>query len=220
METIKVKYFTDIDRLEKIVVGDWIDLRCAETTAMQAGEYKLIPLGIAMELPRGYEALVASRSSTFRKYGVLLANSLGVIDESYKGDNDQWHFLAYATRDTVIPKNERICQFRIYEHQPQIEFIEVEHLGNPDRGGIGSTDTTNIVTYRQLEEGEVACRGKKYRVRQSPHFDEGTIVVAVEDDSDPYCVPLCKYLSFYSIGDYKLEDLWSVRSSHLEEVIE
>lgn len=99
----------------------------------------MIPLGIAMELPEGYEALVAPRSSTFRKYGVLLANSIGIIDESYKGDNDEWNYLAYAIRDTFIPKNERICQFRIIRHQPSVALVEVDTLGNPDRGGIGST---------------------------------------------------------------------------------
>lgn len=103
------------------------------------GEFKAIPLGVAMELPKGYEALVAPRSSTFKKYGVLLANSLGIIDESYKGDNDEWHFLAYAVKDTIIRKNERICQFRIIKHQPKIKLIEVKRLGNADRGGIGST---------------------------------------------------------------------------------
>lgn len=145
METIRIKYFTDIDQVEKISVGDWIDLRCAKDMELRAGEYKLIPLGVAMELPRGYEALVAPRSSTFKNYGVLLANSIGVIDETYKGDNDQWHFLAYATKDIVIPKNERICQFRIIEHQPTIEFEVVEALGNSDRGGIGSTGTSDII---------------------------------------------------------------------------
>jgi dUTP pyrophosphatase len=106
---------------------------------MKAGEYAMIPLGVAMELPSGYEALVAPRSSTFRKYGVLLVNSIGIIDESYCGDGDEWNFLAFAVRDTIIPKNERICQFRIIEHQPAVAFDEVETLGNPDRGGIGST---------------------------------------------------------------------------------
>lgn len=139
MEKIRIKYFTDITRVEKICVGDWIDLRCAEDTVLKAGEYKLIPLGVAMELPSGYEALVAPRSSTFKHYGVLLANSIGVIDETYRGDNDQWHFPATATRDIVIPKDERICQFRIIKHQPEIEFEEVESLGYDDRGGIGST---------------------------------------------------------------------------------
>ncbi len=99
----------------------------------------MIPLGVAMELPHGYEALVAPRSSTFKKYGLLLANSIGIIDETYKGDNDEWNFLAYAMQDTVIYKNERICQFRIIQHQPLIHLQEVETLGNPDRGGIGST---------------------------------------------------------------------------------
>ena len=145
MEKIRIKYFTDISQVEKISVGDWIDLRCAKDIELRAGEYKLVPLGVAMELPSGYEALVAPRSSTFKNYGVLLANSIGVIDETYKGDNDQWHFLAYATRDIVIPKNERICQFRVIKHQPTIEFEIVDTLGNSDRGGIGSTGTSDIV---------------------------------------------------------------------------
>ena len=139
IKTIKIKYLRDIQKIEKFNVGDWIDLRCAEDVTMKAGEYKMIPLGVAMELPKGYEALVAPRSSTFKKLGIMLANSLGIIDESYKGDGDEWNFLAYAVRDTEIHKNERICQFRIIQHQPLIHLQEVESLGNSDRGGIGST---------------------------------------------------------------------------------
>lgn len=139
VKTIKIRYLRDIKKIEKFNVGDWIDLRAAEDVTMKAGEFRMIPLGVAMELPHGYEALVAPRSSTFKKYGVILTNSIGVIDESYKGDNDEWNFLAYALRDTVIHKNERICQFRIIQHQPLIHLIEVETLDNPDRGGIGST---------------------------------------------------------------------------------
>ena len=139
MEIIKIKYLKDIQKIERFNVGDWIDLRAAETVVMKAGEYRLIPLGVAMELPKGYEAIVAPRSSTFKKYGIILANSIGVIDEAYKGDNDEWNFLAYAVRDTKIHKNERICQFRIIQHQPLIHLLEVESLGNEDRGGIGST---------------------------------------------------------------------------------
>lgn len=136
---IKIKYFNDVQEIEALEVGDWIDLRSAESVDIKAGEYKLIRLGVAMELPEGYEALVAPRSSTFKNYGILLANSLGIIDESYKGDNDEWKFLAYATRDTHVEKNDRICQFRIIEHQPKIKLTKVESLGNIDRGGIGST---------------------------------------------------------------------------------
>lgn len=136
---IKIRYLRDILPVERIQQGDWIDLRCAEDTLLTCGEFKLIPLGVALELPKGYEAIVAPRSSTFGKYGVLLANSIGVIDESYCGDADEWRFLAFATRDTFIPKNERICQFRIIKHQPPIELVTVDTLGNPDRGGIGST---------------------------------------------------------------------------------
>lgn len=139
MEIIKVKYLKDIQKIERFNVGDWIDLRAAEDVSMKAGEYKMIPLGVAMELPKGYEALVAPRSSTFKKYGIILTNSVGIIDEAYKGDNDEWNFLAYAVRNTFIRKNERICQFRIIKHQPLIHLQEVDSLGNADRGGIGST---------------------------------------------------------------------------------
>lgn len=136
---IKIKYLTDIEKIEKIKVGDMIDLRCAEDIEMHKGEFKLIPLGVAMELPEGYEAHVYPRSSTFKKHKILLSNSVGVIDCSYNGDGDQWQFPAYAMEDTFIPKNTRICQFRIFENQPDIELVEVELLGNENRGGIGST---------------------------------------------------------------------------------
>ena len=122
--------------------GDWCDLRAGEDITMKAGEYRLIPLGVAMHLPKGYEAIVVPRSSTFKRWGILLANSIGVIDESYKGDNDEWHFPALAMRDTTIQKNDRICQFRIIKHQPKLAFRIVKWLCNPDRGGIGSTGRT------------------------------------------------------------------------------
>ena len=140
-KTIRIKYLRDIQRIGKIKGGDWVDLRAAEDVTMKAGKFKMIPLGVAMELPAGYEAWVVPRSSTFKKYGIILANSIGIIDEDYKGDNDEWNFLAYAVRDTEIKKNERICQFRIIGHQPELNFVTVELLGNPDRGGIGSTGT-------------------------------------------------------------------------------
>lgn len=137
---IKIKYFDpDLIRIEKIEKGNWIDLRAAETVEMKKGEFKLIPLGIAMHLPLGYEAHVVPRSSTFKNFKILQTNSFGVIDESYCGDNDQWFFPALAVEDTVIHKNDRICQFRVMDHQPAIDFEEVETLGMPDRGGHGST---------------------------------------------------------------------------------
>lgn len=138
-ETIKVKYFTDIEPLESIEQGDLIDLRCAETTFINKGEYAQIPLGVAMELPKGYKACIYPRSSTFKKYHILLTNSVGQIDESYNGDNDQWFFCAYATEDTYIYKNDRIAQFEIIKKQPKIIFETVDKLENEDRGGIGST---------------------------------------------------------------------------------
>lgn len=136
---IRIKYLRDIMPIEKIEAGNWIDLRCAVRTELKAGKYAQIPLGIAMQLPDGYEAIVAPRSSAFKKYGVLLSNSIGVIDNAYSGDNDEWHFLAYPTRDAIIEKNERICQFRIIKNQPEIDLVTVDILGNPDRKGIGST---------------------------------------------------------------------------------
>ena len=136
----KIKYFTDqIDKLTKITQGDWIDLRSAETITLKAGDFKLIPLGVAMQLPAGYEAHIAPRSSSFKKWGILQTNSIGIIDNSYRGDNDQWLMSVYATRDTIINQNDRICQFRIVKNQEPIEFITVEHLDNSDRGGFGST---------------------------------------------------------------------------------
>lgn len=136
---IKVKYFADIEPLAKISVGDWVDLRAACDIILESGEYKPIPLGVGMELPEGYEALVVPRSSTFKNYGVLMSNSVGVIDHSYCGDHDQWHFPVFATRYVRINKGDRICQFRIIENQPELEFETVEHLGNESRGGFGST---------------------------------------------------------------------------------
>lgn len=138
---IKIKYFDGAQPIEKIPVGDWIDLRANEDVFMYAGDHVLIPLGVAMELPKGHEAHIVSRSSTFKKFGILQTNSMGVVDESYCGDNDQWFFSAYAPKDAAIVKGDRICQFRIVEKQPKIEFKVVKTLGNEDRGGHGSTGT-------------------------------------------------------------------------------
>lgn len=139
MLNIKIKYFTDIEKIKPIEKGDWIDLRAAETAELKKGEFKLIPLGIGMELPEGYEAHVVPRSSTYKNFKIIETNSMGIIDNSYCGDNDQWFFPAYALEDTIINKNDRICQFRIMEKQPKINFEEVNELKNPDRGGHGST---------------------------------------------------------------------------------
>ena len=138
---IKIKYFTDkIDKLCYIDgKSDWIDLRAAETVEMKAGEFKLIPLGVAMALPSGYEAHVVPRSSTYKNFGIRQTNCMGVIDESYCGPNDQWFMPVYADRDTVINVNDRICQFRIMQHQPKIEFCDSDLDGNTNRGGHGST---------------------------------------------------------------------------------
>lgn len=140
MEEIKIKYADKgIDKIDKIEIGNWIDLRSAETVEIQRGDFKLISLGVAIKIPDGYEAYLAPRSSTFKNYGILQTNSIGIIDSSYCGDNDIWKFPAYATKDTVIHKNDRICQFRIMKNMPEVKLISVENLDAPDRGGFGST---------------------------------------------------------------------------------
>ena len=140
MEDIRIKYFdNDIDKITKIDKGDWIDLRAAKTVKFKKGEFRLIPLGVGMILPKGYEAHVVPRSSTYKNFKIIQTNHFGVVDESYNGDNDQWMFPAYALEDTVIKKNERICQFRIKRKQPDINFITVDKLNDESRGGFGST---------------------------------------------------------------------------------
>lgn len=137
---ILIKYHSsDIEKIEKINIGDWIDLRAAETVILNEGDFKIISLGVSMKLPDGYEAHIVPRSSTFKKWGILQTNSCGVIDNSYSGNNDIWGMPVIAMRDTVINKGDRICQFRIVERQPTIEFEEVEFLSDKDRGGFGST---------------------------------------------------------------------------------
>lgn len=137
---IKIKYLVnDIDKVAKIKIGDCIDLRSAKTVELKKGDSALIPLGVCMELPKGYEAHLYPRSSTFKNFGLLMTNSVGIFDQSYSGDNDQWFFPVLATRDVTISKNQRICQFRIVKNQPPIQFDFVKRLGNKDRKGIGST---------------------------------------------------------------------------------
>lgn len=156
MEILKILPLADIDMPEKVEHGDWIDLRCAEDTYMTHGDYKIIPMGLAMELPKGYEALAIPRSSTFSKYGIILANSIGLIDESYCGEKDQWGFPAIClakyspctevergldlpTDKTFIPKGARIAQFRILYHMQELDIRIVDHLDGKSRGGFGSS---------------------------------------------------------------------------------
>lgn len=138
-QIIKIKYHTDILPIEMMPNGDWIDLRAAEDVEMEAGDFKLISLGVSMKLPEGYEAHVVPRSSTYKNWGIIQANHMGVIDNSYSGTNDIWKFPAIAIRDTAIRKNDRICQFRIMKKQPALEFVAVDCLDDADRGGFGSS---------------------------------------------------------------------------------
>lgn len=146
---LRVKYLADITPISKFSVGDWVDLRTAKEVHLKAGDYLAIPLGVAMQLPKGFEAIVAPRSSTFKHYGVIQTNGIGVIDERYCGDNDEWHFPVYATKDVVIPKNTRVCQFRLLKHQPSFALIEVLMLGNTDRGGFGSTGKSDFRNFQR-----------------------------------------------------------------------
>lgn len=136
---IKIKYFADIIPISHIKEGDWIDLRASKDVELKAGEFALVPLGVGMILPDGYEAHIVPRSSTFSKYGVIQTNHMGIIDNAYSGEEDEWKFAAYAMKDAIIHKNDRICQFRIMQKQPEIEFETVEHLNDKSRGGFGST---------------------------------------------------------------------------------
>lgn len=140
-KTIKIKYHSqEIEKLTYIAgKSDWIDLRVAENVKLSKGEFRLISMGVSMQIPAGYEMLLVPRSSTYKNFGLIQTNSMGVIDESYCGDNDIIRMPVYATRDTELHVNDRICQFRILEHQPVICFEEQETLGNTDRGGFGST---------------------------------------------------------------------------------
>lgn len=140
-QTLQIRYLSD--EIEKLCYvegkSDWIDLRSAEDISLKAGDWHLLKLGIAVKLPDGFEAHVVPRSSTFKNFGLIQTNHMGVIDCSYCGDNDEWMWPCLATRDTEIHKNDRVCQFRIMKNQPMLEFEEVEHLSGKDRGGFGST---------------------------------------------------------------------------------
>lgn len=141
MKIVKVMYHDpELEKIKRISQGDWTDLRAAEDVEMKAGEFKYISLGVSMQLPDGYEAIMAPRSSTFKNWGILQPNSPAVIDGSFRGSEDVWKYPAYATRDTVIHKNDRIAQFRIQQIQPEVFFKQVDNLDeNIARGGFGST---------------------------------------------------------------------------------
>lgn len=139
---IKIRYlYSGLDEIKVTEIGDWIDLRSVHTVHLYKGEKTLLHLGVAMKLPDGYEAILAPRSSTFKNYGLIQTNGIGVIDNTYCGDHDEWMMPVISTRDTIIHRNDRICQFRIQKKQPAIKFVAVEKLGGEDRGGFGSTGT-------------------------------------------------------------------------------
>lgn len=142
-ETIRIRYHSDEIKKLQYIDGksDWIDLRSAEHVILKKGEFRLISLGVSMQLPEGYEAVIVPRSSTYLNFGIIQTNHMGVVDETYCGDDDVWMMPVLAVRDTEISVNDRICQFRIQKHQPAVSFEEVEHLGNENRGGVGSTGT-------------------------------------------------------------------------------
>lgn len=144
MPKILVRYHDDYDgeplqKLEKIIIGDWIDLRAAKDVHLQKGEFTIIPLGVSMKLPDGYEAHIVPRSSTYKKWKILQTNHMGVIDNSYSGDNDIWGMPVIAMEETTVKKNDRICQFRIMKRMPMVTIVEVDKLEGADRGGFGST---------------------------------------------------------------------------------
>lgn len=149
---IRIKYFEESTKLKKIAKGNWIDVYANKDVFVKVNERAMIPLGFALELPSGWEAHLAPRSSTFKTWGIIQTNSVGVVDDTYIGDNDQWYMPVYClegknieiidgveVKGTWIRKGDKIAQFRIMEVMPEIEFDEVESFGNSDRGGFGST---------------------------------------------------------------------------------
>lgn len=139
---IKIKYRDDTCPRLKYIGGNksnWIDLYSYDDVTLKKGEFKLIDLGVAMKLPEGYEAYICPRSSTYKNFKVIQTNHIGIVDESYCGPNDWWKYPVLAMEDTVIHKGDRICQFRIQEHQPNFEFVEDDLSGEVDRNGFGST---------------------------------------------------------------------------------
>ena len=154
---IRIKYFDNATKLKKITKGNWIDVYANKDVFVKCGERKMVPLGFALELPEGWEGHLAPRSSTFKTWGIIQTNSVGVVDDTYIGDNDQWHMPVYClqgkdiesengeeVKGTWIRKGDKIGQFRIMEVMPEIEFEEVESFGNKDRGGFGTTGTKYI----------------------------------------------------------------------------
>lgn len=142
LEQILIKYLPGSPHLQQLEKGSWIDLYVYEDVTLKAGERTYISQGISMRLPKGYEAIMAPRSSTFKRWGILQSNSIGVIDSTYCGNDDVWMFPALATRDITIPAGTRICQFRIQKEQPKIDFQEVDSLTDKNRGGLGSSGIT------------------------------------------------------------------------------
>lgn len=136
----KEMYGEDLKKIKKIKVGDFIDLRCSEDTKIEKGQFKLIPLGISMKIPAGYFAIIVPRSSTYKNYHIIQANSVGIIDNSYCGDGDIWRFPALATEDTEVKKNERICQFTLIRIT-DFDLVETAELEDENRSGFGSTGT-------------------------------------------------------------------------------
>ncbi len=140
MADVLIKYHNkDLMPLIPAHDGEWIDLRAAEDVKLAAGDFKLINLGISIKVPEGYESIVAPRSSTFKNFGIIQTNSIGVIDNTYCGENDIWFYPVLAIRDTEIHMNDRIAQFRIQKCQPNFNIKKVEHMKDEDRGGHGST---------------------------------------------------------------------------------
>ena len=156
---LRIKYFDGATELEKITKGNWIDVYANKDVFIPLYGYAMIPLGFALELPKGWEGHLAPRSSTFKTWGIMQTNSVGIVDDTYIGDNDQWHFPAQCTMakttekvniegnkvtvmGTWIRRGDKIGQFRIMESMPEIDFIKVDSLNNEDRGGFCTTGKT------------------------------------------------------------------------------
>lgn len=129
----------DSPRLKKIEHGDWIDLYADENYDLLPGDFALISLGVIIQLPEGYEAHLAPRSSTFKNFGVIQTNGVGVVDESYRGPEDIWRMPVFALRPSTIRRGDKIAQFRIMKKMEDISITEISEVIGDSRGGFGST---------------------------------------------------------------------------------
>lgn len=168
---MKIRYFEGATKLEKIQKGNWIDVYANKDVFVPEGDRAMIPLGFALELPKGWEGHLAPRSSTFKTWGLIQTNHVGVVDDTYVGNDDQWHMPVFCLqgkdikggiyKGTWVKKGDKLGQFRVMEVMPEIEFVEVEELTNENRGGFGTTSKRKLTEEVKVDEIETPVEETK-----------------------------------------------------------